>query len=119
MIKRARERGVSGYAGEGKNRWPAVRRSACAELYRLVLERGVAGARYNAVAEEGVPLKDIAEAIGRRVKAPVASLLPEAATAHFGWLATFAGLDMPASSALTQQRLGWRPAGPGRLADIG
>ena len=119
LIELAREKGVSVYLDEGRNRWPAVHRLACAQLYRLALERGAAGARYNAVAEEGVPLKDIAEAIGRRIKVPVASKSSAAAAEHFGWLAMFAGFDMPASSALTQTRLGWRPTGPGVIADIG
>jgi nucleoside-diphosphate-sugar epimerase len=119
LIELAREKGVSVYLDEGRNRWPAVHRLACAQLYRLALERGAAGARYNAVAEEGVPLKDIAEAIGRRIKVPVASKSSAAAAEHFGWLAMFAGFDMPASSTLTQTRLGWRPAGPGVIADIG
>lgn len=118
MIELAREKGLSAYVGEGKNRWPGVHRLACAQLYRLVLEKGIAGARYNAVAEEGVALKDIAEAIGRRVNVGVASKPREEAAQHFGWLAMFAGHDMPASSALTQQRLGWRPTGPGLISDI-
>jgi nucleoside-diphosphate-sugar epimerase len=119
LIELAREKGVSVYTGDGRNRWPAVHRFACAELYRLALEKGASGARYHAVAEEGVPFKDIAEAIGRRVKLPVASLSLEAAGQHFGWLAMFAGFDMPASSALTQKRLGWRPTGAGLIVDIG
>jgi nucleoside-diphosphate-sugar epimerase len=118
LIELAREKGVSAFVGDGKNRWPAVHRFACAELYRLALEKGAAGARYSAVAEEGVPMKDIAEAIGRRIKMPVVSLSPEDVAQHFGWLAMFAAFDMPASSALTQQRLGWRPTGPGLISDI-
>jgi nucleoside-diphosphate-sugar epimerase len=119
LIDLAKEKGVSAYLAEGRNRWPAVHRLACAELYRLALEKGTAGARYNAVAEEGVAMKEIAEAIGRRVQVPVASKPSEAAGAHFGWLAMFAGFDMPASSVLTQKRLGWRTSGPGLIADIG
>ena len=118
LIDLAVKKGVSAFVGDGKNRWPAVHRLACAELYRLALERGAAGARYNAVAEEGVPMKDIAEAIGRRVQVPVVAMSPESAAQHFGWLAMFAGFDMPASSALTRQRLGWRPTGPGLIADL-
>ena len=118
LIELSREKGVSAFVGDGKNRWPAVHRFACAELYRLALEKGAPGARYNAVAEEGVPMKDIAEAIGRRIKVPVVSLSPGETAQHFGWLAMFAAFDMPASSALTQQRLGWRPTGPGLISDI-
>jgi nucleoside-diphosphate-sugar epimerase len=114
----AREKGVSAYVGDGLNRWPAVHLLDCAHLYRLVLEKGSAGARYNAVAEEGVPLREIAEVIGRGLKLPVVSIAPEAAGEHFGWLSAFAGFDMPASSALTQQRLGWRPTGPGMISDL-
>lgn len=118
LVAVAREKGVSAYVGDGRNRWPAAHVSDVAPLYRLVLEKGVAGARYNAVAEEGVPLREIAEAIGRGLKLPVVSLPPEQAGEHFGWMAMFAGLDMPASSALTRERLGWRPTGPGLLADL-
>lgn len=118
LIELAREKGVSAYAGDGRNRWPAVHRFACAQLYRLVLEKGFAGARYNAVAEEGVTFKDIAEAVGRRVNVPVASKSGAAVAQHFGWLAMFAAYDMPASSALTRQRLGWSPSGPALIPDI-
>lgn len=117
-IALAREKGVSAYIGEGANRWPAVHRDAAADLYRRVLERGESGARYNAVAEEGVPFRAVAEAIGRGLKLPVVSLTPDEAAAHFGWLVGFASLDMPASSALTQARLGWRPTGPGMIEDL-
>lgn len=114
----AREKGVSAYVGDGLNRFPAVHRLDAAHLYRLVLEKGTAGGRYHAVAEEGVPLKDIAEAIGRGLKVPVMSKSPGEAAAHFGWLAMFVGMDMPASSALTQERLGWHPTGPGLISDL-
>ena len=114
----AREKGVSAYVGEGLNRWPAVRVIDAAYLYRLVLEKGTAGSRYHAVAEEGVPVREIAEAIGRGLKVPVVAKSPEEAGAHFGWLAHFAALDMPASSALTRERLGWRPTGGGLIADL-
>jgi nucleoside-diphosphate-sugar epimerase len=93
-----------------------------AHLYRLAFEKGAAkdnrGARYHAIGEEGVPLRDIAEAIGRGLKVPVVSKSPEEAGEHFGWLAMFMGLDMPASSALTQQRLGWRPTQTGLIDDL-
>ena len=118
LIAVAREKGVSAYVGEGRNRWAAAHVSDVARLYRLALEKHEAGAKYHAVAEEGVPMRDIAETIGRGLKVPVVSLSPEKAAAHFGWLAMFAGLDMPASSAQTQQRLGWHPTGPGLIADL-
>jgi nucleoside-diphosphate-sugar epimerase len=118
----AREKGVSAYVGDGLNRWPAVHRLDAAPLYRLALEKGSAGARYHAVAEEGVTLRKIAEAIGRGLKVPVVSMSPEEAAEHFGFLGFFVGVDCPASSALTQERLGWRPAShlpqPGLIADL-
>jgi nucleoside-diphosphate-sugar epimerase len=118
LIAAAREKNVSAYIGNGLNRWPAVHRLDAAHLYRLALEMGSAGARYNAVAEEGVPFREIAEAIGRGLKVPVVAKSAEEAGEHFGWLAHFAALDMPASSMLTQQRLGWRPTGVGLIADL-
>ena len=119
MIAIAREKGVSAYVGDGLNRWPAVHLLDAAPLYRLALEKGKAGARYNAVAEEGVPLREIAEAIGRGLKLPVVSMSSEEAGEHFGWLAPFVGFDIPASSALTQERLGWHPtAQPGMIDDL-
>jgi nucleoside-diphosphate-sugar epimerase len=114
----AREKRVSAYVGDGLNRWRAVHVLDTARLYRLALEKQKAGARYHAVAEEGVPLRDIAEVIGRGLKVPVVSLSPEEAPAHFGWLGMFAGHDVPASSAQTQERLGWHPTGPGLIADL-
>jgi len=115
----AREKGVSAYVGEGLNRWPAVHLLDAAPLYRLALEKGSAGARYHAVAEEGVSVREIAEAIGRGLKVPVVSKSPEEAGEHFGWLGRFAGFDMPASSALTQERLGWHPTTrPGMISDL-
>jgi nucleoside-diphosphate-sugar epimerase len=117
-IARAREKGVSAYVGDGLNRWPAVHVLNTARLYKLVLEKGEAGGRYHAVAEEGVPLRDIAEVIARGLKVPVVSVSPEEAAGHFGWLGMFAGRDVPASSAQTQERVGWRPTGPGLIADL-
>jgi len=119
LIAIAREKGVSAYIDDGRNRWSAVHRLDVAPVYRLALEKGPAGAMYHAVAEEGVPLRDIAEAIGRGLKLPVVSKSGDAATNHFGVLTMFAGMDGPASSALTQRRLGWRPTQPtGLIADL-
>ncbi len=118
LIAVARAKGVSAYVGDGANRWPAVHRLDAARLYRLALEKGTAGARYNAVAEEGVPVRAIAESIGRGLKLPVVAKSPVEAAEHFGWLAMFASADAPASSALTQQRLGWRPTGPDLMSDL-
>jgi nucleoside-diphosphate-sugar epimerase len=117
-INLAREKGVSAYVGDGLNRWPAVHVLDAALLYRLALEKRVAGARYHAVAEEGVPVRKIAEVIGRGLKVPVVAMSPEEAAAHFGWLAMFAGMDMPATSAITQERLGWHPTGSGLISDL-
>ena len=114
----AREKGISAYVGDGRNRWPAAHVLDVARLYRLALEKRQAGARYHAVAEEGIPVRDIAEVIGRGLKVPVVAMSPEQAAAHFGWLAPFAGLDLRASSAQTQAKLGWRPTGPGLIADL-
>ncbi len=109
VIEVARQKGVSGYVGDGLNRWPAVHLLDAAPVYRLAIEKGVAGARYHAVAEEGVTARAIAEAIGRGLKIPAVSMSPEEAAGYFGWLGMFAGMDMPASSTLTQERLGWHP----------
>ena len=117
-VEMARAKGVSAYVGDGQNRWPAAHISDVARLYRLALEKRQPGARYHAVAEEGIALRDIAQVIGRGLKVPVVSLSVEEAAAHFGWLAAFAGVDVPASSAQTQQRLGWHPTGPGLIADL-
>jgi nucleoside-diphosphate-sugar epimerase len=118
LVALAREKGVSAYFGEGSNRWAAVHVLDAAPVFRLALEKGEAGARYHAIAEEGVSFKEIAEAIGRGLKVPVVSKSGEEAAAHFGWLTRFAGLDLTGSSALTQQRLGWRPRGPRLIADL-
>jgi nucleoside-diphosphate-sugar epimerase len=114
----AREKRMSAYIGDGSNRWPAAHISDVAQLYRLAFEKAEPGAIYHAVDEEGVSMKAIAEALGRGLKVPVVSIRPEEAEAHFGWLGRFAGHDMPASSAQTRQRLGWRPTGPGLIADL-
>jgi nucleoside-diphosphate-sugar epimerase len=113
----AREKGVAAYVGDGLNRWPAVHLLDAAPVYRLALEKGTAGARYHAVAEEGVPARAIAAAIGRGLKIPVVAMSPEQAAGHFGWLGFFAGMDMPASSALTQQRLSWHPTQKAGMID--
>ena len=118
LIGFAREKRVSAYVGDGLNRWPAVHRLDAAHLYRLVLEKGSAGARYHAAAEEGVPFKGIAGVIGQRLNLPVVAKSPEEAADHFGWFAHFAALDCPASSAQTQERLGWRPKQSGLLTDM-
>jgi nucleoside-diphosphate-sugar epimerase len=114
----AREKRVSAYIGDGGNRWPAAHVSDVARLYRLALEQAERGTIYHAVDEEGVSMKAIAEALGRGLKVPVVSIKHEEAEAHFGWLARFAEHDMPASSALTQQKLNWKPTGPGLIADL-
>jgi nucleoside-diphosphate-sugar epimerase len=114
----AREKGVFAYSGDGHNRWPAAHVSDVARLYRLAIERAEPRSVYNAVAEEGVPARDIAETIGRRLKLPAKSISPEEAGGYFGWLAHLAARDMPASGAKTQKKLGWRPSGPGLIADL-
>ena len=113
-----RAKGACAYIGEGRNRWPAAHVSDVARLYKLAIERADPNAKYHAVAEEGVSMRDIAEAIGRRLKLPVKSIAPEEAPAFFGWLGMFAALDMPASSAQTQKKLGWQPTGPSLIADL-
>jgi nucleoside-diphosphate-sugar epimerase len=119
LIAIARDKGVSAYVGEGLNRWPAAHVSDVARLYKRALEQHETGARYHAVGEEGVPLRDIAAAIGRGLKVPVRSIAPQETAAHFGpFFGFFAGLDLPTSSAWTRQRLGWRPTGVGMISDL-
>ncbi|HXZ33182.1 MAG TPA: SDR family oxidoreductase [Terriglobales bacterium] len=115
----ARQKGVSAYVGDGQSRWAAAHVLDVARLYRLALEKHEPGARYHAVAEEGVRLRDIAEAIGRGLKIPVVSISAEEAPAHFGWIGAFATHGMPASSAITRKKLGWNPIGPSLLSDLG
>ena len=118
LIEISRAKGRIAYVGEGKNRWPAAHVTDVARLYKLAIERAEPGARYNAVGEEGVTAKDISEALGRSLKLPVVSLTGDEVAAHFGWMAMFAGVDMPASSAITRKKLGWTPVGPGLIADL-
>ncbi|RBP12905.1 nucleoside-diphosphate-sugar epimerase [Roseiarcus fermentans] len=118
FIAVSRARGVSAYVGDGANRWPAVHVDDAARLYRLALERHEAGARYHAVAEEGVSLRHIAELVGAGLGLPVVSLAPGEAADHFGWLAPFVAMDMLASSAWTRARLNWTPTGPDLVSDL-
>lgn len=118
LVALAREKRVSAYIGEGLNRWAAVHVLDAARLYRLAIEKHEAGTRYHAVAEEGVPLREIAEVIGRGLKVPVVAMSPEEAVGHFGFLAMFAGMDLRGSSAQTREKLGWHPTGPGLISDL-
>ncbi len=118
LIAAARKHKSAGYVGEGANRWSAVHRLDAAVLLRLALEAGQPGARYHGVAEEGVPFREIVQVIGQRLNLPAVSMTPNEAARRFSWLAPFAAYDNPASSQLTQERLGWRPTHPGLLADL-
>jgi len=118
LIDIARERGVSAFVGDGSNRWPAVHRFDAATLFRLAVESAPAGSTLHGAAEEGVPLRDIAEVIGRRLDLPVVGIPAEEADAHFGFLSALVQLDNPTSSALTRESLGWRPTRPALLADL-
>ncbi len=117
-IEVARHKGVVAYVGEGANRWPAAAVPDVARLYALVLGKGVKGARYNAVQEEGIAVRKIAEVVAAGLGIPTRSLSPEEAMEHFGWFGAFAGMDLPASSAWTRAQLGWEPTGPGLLEDL-
>jgi nucleoside-diphosphate-sugar epimerase len=114
----ARERGVAGYLGDGANRWPAVHRDDAARMVALALDKAPAGSVVHGAAEAGIPTRAIAEALGARLGVPAASVDPQDAGAHFGWISTFYGIDVVASNALTRERLGWTPTGPGLLEDI-
>ncbi len=118
LVGIARERGAAGYVGDGASRWPAVHRSDAARAVRLALENASATPVVHAVAEEGVPTRDIAEVIGRHLSVPMVSVAPDDAGAHFGWIGAFFALDVPASSTLTRELLGWTPAGPTLLEDL-
>jgi nucleoside-diphosphate-sugar epimerase len=118
LIGIARDKGVSGYIGDGTNRWPAVHRLDAARLFRLALETAPAGSVLHAVGDEGVPTRAIADVIGRHLDLPIVSVSPEDAGEHFGWLGAFFALDVPASSALTRELLGWQPTHPGLIDDL-
>ncbi len=118
LIGIAREKGVSAYVGNGFNRWPAVHRLDAARLFRLALEKGSAGSRFHGVADEGVPMREIADVIGRQLNLPVVAKSSVEAAEHFGWMEYFVGSDCPASSALTQERLDWHPTQPQLISDI-
>jgi nucleoside-diphosphate-sugar epimerase len=118
LVAIARDKGVSGYIGDGSNRWPAVHRLDSARLFRLAVEEAPAGSTLHAAADQGVPIRDVAEVIGRHLELPVVSISPEDAGEHFTWLAHFLAADSPASSALTREMLGWQPTHPGLIDDL-
>lgn len=118
LIEIARQKGVSAYVGEGRNRWPSGHLSDVALLYRLAVEAAEPGARYHAVGEEGIECRAVAEVIGRGLNIPVQAIAPEEAGEHFGWMGMFVTLDMPASSKWTQERLNWHPKGPDLITDL-
>jgi len=118
LVAIARDKGVSGYIGDGSSRWPAVHRLDSAHLFRLALDAAPPGSTLHAVADEGVPVRDIAGAIGRGLNLPVVSIAPDDAAEHFTWLAHFLALDSPASSALTRELLDWQPVQPGLISDL-
>ncbi|REK87226.1 NAD-dependent epimerase/dehydratase family protein [Streptomyces inhibens] len=118
LVRIARDKGVSGYFGDGTNRWPAVHRLDSAHLFRLALEKAPAGSTLHAVADEGVPLRGVAEVIGRHLNLPVVSISPADADEHFTWLAGILGADQPASSTLTRELMGWEPTQPGLIDDL-
>jgi nucleoside-diphosphate-sugar epimerase len=118
IVSAAQKHGASACMGDGLNRWPAVHRLDAAHLLRLALEKGTAGARYHGVAEEGIPTREIAEVIGRKLKVPVVGKSGKEASRHFGWLSMILPIDNPVSSGWTQEQLGWKPRRPGLIADL-
>lgn len=118
LVKLAREKGAAAYIGDGGNRWAAAHRLDAARLFRLALERGAAGGRWHAVGDEGIPCREIAAVIARRLGVPLVAVSPEQAPAHFGWMAAFAGLEMAASCARTREALGWAPRERGLIEDL-
>jgi len=118
LIGIARKKRVSAYVGDGLNRWPAIHRLDAARLYRLILEKAPAAATLHGVADEGIPVREIAQLIGRRLNVPVVAKSPEEAADHFGWIGHFFSLDNPTSSRLTQEQLGWQPKQRGLIADL-
>ena len=118
LVGIARQQGVAGYVGDGTNRWPAVHRSDAARLARLAVESAPAGSVLHAVGDEGVPFREIAEAMGRHLDVPTESVAPADAVEHFGHLGHFAGLDSPATAAITRELLAWEPTGPSLLEDL-
>jgi len=118
FVEISRERGVAAYVGDGGNRWPAAHVLDVAKLYRLALDKGRAGERYHAVAEEGIPVREIAEVVGGGLGVPIRSITSEEAPQHFGWLGVFVGMNLLASGTSTRERLGWRPTGPGLIEDL-
>jgi nucleoside-diphosphate-sugar epimerase len=118
LVGIARTKGVSGYIADGANRWPAVHRLDAAQLCRLAVDNAPAGTTLHAVADEGVPVREIAEVIGRHLNVPVVSIPAEDASEHFTWLGGFIGLDSPASSAITRSQFGWQPTHPGLIEDL-
>ena len=118
LLDGIRQKGVAGYVGDGQNRWPAAHVVDVARLYVLAIERAGAGARYHAVAEEGITAKAIAETLAEGLRIPAVSVPPEEASDHFGWMAMFVGLDMPASSVWSRRTLDWRPTGPSLISDL-
>jgi nucleoside-diphosphate-sugar epimerase len=118
LVAIARAKGVSGYLGDGSNRWPAVHRTDAAGLFRLAVESAPAGSTLQAIGDEGVPIRAVAEVIGRQLGVPARAIAPDDAAAHFAWLANFIGVDSPAASAVTRQLLGWQPSNIGLIEDL-
>ncbi|PMD92383.1 3-beta hydroxysteroid dehydrogenase [Siphonobacter sp. BAB-5405] len=118
LIDLARKKGVSAYVGDGSNRWPAVHRLDAARLYRLALEKAATGQRYNAIGDEGIPVREIAELIGQELQVPVVSVSPEEAINHFDWMSRFITFDSPATATQTRAALGWEPVHAGLIEDL-